>query len=183
MLHALAQYSTSYDYTTTYQPLTDTANTGLAWAIFLPILIIAFAFAIFILVAMWRIFTKAGQPGWKAIIPLYNTYILLKIVGRPGWWLLLFLASVIPFVGAIVTLVVAVIVYNDLAKSFGRDVGYTILLIFLPVVGFPLLAWGSAKYQGPAALHGTPPVAPTPPTPPAAPTAPTPPATPTQPTA
>ena len=74
--------------------------------------------AIFVLaiLPLWVIFTKAGEEGWKAIIPIYNYYVLLKIVGRPGWWLLLYL---IP----LVNIVVLIIVMNDLSKSFGHGGG------------------------------------------------------------
>src|SRR4249919_973303 len=75
----------------------------------------------------WVVFTKAGQPGWPALIPIYSTYILLKVVGRPGWWLVLFL---IPFVN----FVILIIVMNDLSKSFGHGVGFTLGLIFLSII-------------------------------------------------
>jgi len=100
--------------------------------------------AAIILAGMWKIFTKAKQPGWAVIIPIYNTYILLKIIGRPWWWLLLLL---IP----IVNIVLGIMMYHELAKSFGKGVGYTLLLLLLPFIGFPVLGFGSAQYQGPAA--------------------------------
>jgi hypothetical protein len=96
----------------------------------------------FMIVAMWRVFEKAGQPGWTALIPIYNTYILLKIASRPGWWLLLLF---IPFVNFIVSLVV----HYDVAKAFGRGMGYMLLLAFVPIIGWPLLAWGDVKYKKP----------------------------------
>jgi hypothetical protein len=99
------------------------------------------------IVAMWQIFTKAGQPGWAAIVPFYNIYVLLKIVGRPGWWLVMF---IIPIVGLVFLIIIAV----DLAKSFGKDGGFAVLLILLPFIGYPILAFGDARYLGPAALAG-----------------------------
>jgi hypothetical protein len=93
---------------------------------------------------MWKTFVKAGQPGWGAIIPIYNVYLLCKIGGRPGWWVILF---IIPFV----SLIISIIVSNDIAKSFGRGVGTTIGLILLPFVFYPILGFGDAEYQGPAA--------------------------------
>jgi hypothetical protein len=104
--------------------------------------------AIFFIVTFWRIFTKAGQPGWAAIIPIYNYYVILKIVGRPWWWLLLYL---IP----LVNLVILIIVYVDLAKSFGKSGGFAVGLILLAPIFFPILAFGSAAYVGPAAAGGT----------------------------
>ena len=97
--------------------------------------------------ALWRIFTKAGQAGWKAIIPIYNLYVILKIVGRPGWWLLLYL---IP----IVDIVIAIIVLVDLCHSFGKSGVFAIGLLLLPIVFYPILGFGSAQYLGPAAGRG-----------------------------
>jgi uncharacterized protein DUF5684 len=102
------------------------------------------AFMILMIAACWKIFAKAGQPGWAAIIPIYNWYILCKIVGRPGWWVILLL---IPFVNFIVGIILCI----DLAKSFGKGVGFAIGLILLGVIFFPILGFGSAQYQGPAA--------------------------------
>jgi hypothetical protein len=102
------------------------------------------AFMILMIAACWKIFTKAGQPGWAAIIPIYNWYILCKIVGRPGWWVILLL---IPFVNFIIGIILCI----DLAKSFGKGVGFAIGLIVLGVIFFPILGFGSAQYQGPAA--------------------------------
>ncbi len=95
------------------------------------------AFIIFELVAMWRVFEKAGESGWAAIIPIYNTYVLLRIAGRPGWWLLLFLVP-------IVNLVIGVIVLIDVAKRFGRGVGFAMGLLFLGFIFWPILAFGDA---------------------------------------
>lgn len=94
------------------------------------------------LVTMWKIYVKAGRQGWEAIIPIYNAYILLKIVGKPGWWLILYL---IP----IVNLVFLIWTYNMLSKSFGKDEGFTAGLLLLGIIFFPILAFGTAKYLGP----------------------------------
>lgn len=107
--------------------------------------IIALAVAIFMIAALWKIFTKAGQPGWAAIIPIYNLYVELKIAGRPGWWLILF---IIPFVNIIVSLILAI----DLAKSFGKGAGFGVVGLWLfGIIGYPVLGFGSATYRGPAA--------------------------------
>jgi hypothetical protein len=100
--------------------------------------------ALLLIVAMWKVFTKAGQPGWASIIPIYNIYIWCKIVGRPWWWILLML---IPFVNFIVAIILCI----DLAKSFGKGVGFGIGLALLGIIFFPILGFGSAQYQGPAA--------------------------------
>jgi len=101
-------------------------------------------FMILMIAACWKIFTKAGQPGWASIIPIYNWYILCKIVGRSGWWVILLL---IPFINFIIGIILCI----DLAKSFGKGVGFGIGLILLGVIFFPILGFGSAQYQGPAA--------------------------------
>jgi hypothetical protein len=117
-----------------------------------------------VIIAGWQVFTKAGKPGWAVLIPFYNAYVLLKIVGRPGWWLILYF---IPLVNIVIWIIVDV----ELAKSFGKGVGFAIGLIFLPYIFIPILAFGSARYLGPAALGlATTPAAPAPQwTPPAVP--------------
>lgn len=103
------------------------------------------AVMITMIVAMWKLFEKAGQPGWAAIVPFFNFYTTLKVVGRPGWWLALMF---IPIANVVVGILVAV----DLAKAFGRDGGFAALLILLPFVGFPMLAFNAnTVYRGPVA--------------------------------
>ena len=98
-------------------------------------------FAIFVLwyASLWVTFTKAGQPGWAAIIPFYSFYILCKIGGRPGWWLILLLIPV-------VNIVILIIVSTDVAKNFGKGAGFGLGLVFLAFIFYPILAWGSATY-------------------------------------
>jgi Family of unknown function (DUF5684) len=107
-------------------------------------LIISLLIALLMIVAMWKVFTKAGQPGWASIIPIYNLYIWCKIVGRPWWWILLML---IPFVNFIVAIVLCI----DTAKSFGKGAGFGIGLALLAIIFWPILGFGSAQYQGAAA--------------------------------
>jgi len=92
----------------------------------------------------WKMFAKAGQPGWGIIIPIYNLYLMCKIAGRPGWWIIL---MIIP----IVSIIVAIVICNDLSKSFGRGIGTTLGLFFLGFIFVPILGFGSAQYEGPAA--------------------------------
>jgi hypothetical protein len=106
--------------------------------------IIGLVIGVVVLIGMWKVFAKAGQPGWACIVPFYNIYVLCKIVGRPGWWLLLFL---VPFVN----LIIAILLYVGLAKSFGKGAGYGVGLVFLPFIFFPILGFGDATYQGPSA--------------------------------
>lgn len=111
---------------------------------------------VLIIVSNWKIFTKAGQPGWASIIPIYNILILLRIVGRPWWWIFLFF---IPWVN----IVFGIIVAYDLAKRFGKGVGFTVGLILLPIVFYPILAFGKAVYSASPISPATPaPMAPTP---------------------
>jgi len=128
-------------YTTT---ATQTDTTGGLFG-----LVVYVALIVLMVASMWKLFTKAGKPGWAALIPIYNTIVLIEITGRPLWWFVLLL---IPFVN----IVVLVILLNDLSKSFGKGVGTTLLLLFLPFIAFPMLAFGSASYGGPAAANGTP---------------------------
>ena len=104
---------------------------------------IGFFIVVIYIVAKWRIYEKAGQPGWATLIPIYNYYIWLKIIGKPGWWLLLFL---IP----IVNIVIGIMIVHLLSKSFGKDVGFTLGLLFLSIIFYPILGFGDAKYIGPA---------------------------------
>ena len=96
--------------------------------------------AIFLIAAQWKVFTKAGQPGWACIVPFYNIYIMTKIGGKPWWWL--FLVMFIPFVFSIWLV-------NMISKSFGKDEGFTVGLLLLGIIFWPILGFGSAKYLGP----------------------------------
>lgn len=103
-------------------------------------------FAVIGLIAMWKIYTKAGKPGWACLIPIYNIIVLLEIVGRPVWWILLMF---IP----LVNIAFALIVYYELAKSFGEG-GLIFVLMFVCGIGFLMLAFGNYRYVGPAGGSG-----------------------------
>jgi uncharacterized membrane protein YhaH (DUF805 family) len=106
--------------------------------------LIGLAILVFLIAAMWKVFTKAGKAGWLVLIPIVNIYQLLKIAGRPGWWLILFL---IP----LVNLIISILVSMDIAKSFGKGAGFGLGLAFLSPIFYPILGFGSATYKGPAA--------------------------------
>jgi hypothetical protein len=106
--------------------------------------LIVLAIAVLELAAYWMVFQKAGEPGWAAIIPIYNTLVLLKVVGRPAWWFVLFL---IPLVNVVMWFIVSL----DLAKVFGRGTGFGVATFFFPYVTVPMLAFGDAQYQGASA--------------------------------
>jgi len=110
----------------------------------LGLLLFCLVVAAFFIVCSWKIFTKAGQPGWASIIPIYATIVQLRIIGKPWWWLLLFL---IP----LVNIVFGIWATNLVSKSFGKGVGFTLGLIFLGFIFVPLLAFDrSIQYVGPA---------------------------------
>jgi Family of unknown function (DUF5684) len=108
------------------------------------IMVVVVAAALFYLVASWRIYTKAGEPGWAAIVPIVSTFYLLKIVGRPFWWFFVFL---IPFAGT----VFGIVALHDLSRSFGHGGWFTTGLLFLPFIFWPVLAFSGARYVGPTA--------------------------------
>ena len=107
--------------------------------------ILIFQLAIFVLfiVSIWKIFEKANKPGWTCLIPFLNIIVLLRIVGKPWWWLFLLL---IP----IVNIVFIIWMTNLLSKSFGNDEGFTAGLMLIPVIFYPILGLGKSKYIGAA---------------------------------
>lgn len=107
---------------------------------------IAFGFIVFVIIvaAVWRVFQKAGKPGWACLIPVYNIVILLEIVGKPWWWVLIILF--VP-IGNIVLFIWSL---NLLSLSFGKNEGFTVGLYFLPFIFFPILGFSNAEYKGPA---------------------------------
>ena len=112
------------------------------------IIIVSLVIAIIQLAGMWKVFTKAGEKGWKCIIPIYNLVILFRISGLSPWIIFGYLASIIPFVGWIVCLGITIYQCNSLAKSFGKDVGYTIGLVLLPTIFYLILGFGKSEYVG-----------------------------------
>ena len=105
-------------------------------------MLIGLAFIVLMIASIWKVFTKAGQPGWAAIIPIYNVIVLLKIIGKPWCWILGFL---IPLVNFIVMILMAV----GLAKVFGKGIGFAVGLILLGFIFYPILAFGDATYTAP----------------------------------
>jgi hypothetical protein len=103
-------------------------------------LIVYVALTVFLVVTMWKVFEKAGQPGWACLVPFYNTCVWLKIAGKPMWWFFLLLIPVVNFIIAILAVI-------GLANKFGKGGGYAVGLIFLPIIFYPMLAFGDAEYQ------------------------------------
>lgn len=119
----------------------ESVDTGMFAAVGAGVMIVYLAVLLLIVISMWKIFAKAGKPGWAAIIPIYNLIVLLEIINKPVWWIILLL---IPFVN----IIFMIIVTHQLSVSFGQGIGTTLLLLFLPFIGYPMLAFGSAQYVG-----------------------------------
>lgn len=98
------------------------------------------AIVVLMVASLWKVFVKAGEPGWAAIIPIYNIIVLLKIAGKPAWWIILF---IIPIVNFVMVFLVAI----SLAHNFGKSTGFGIGLALLGIVFYPILAFGDARYQ------------------------------------
>ena len=97
-----------------------------------------------LIAGIWAIFVKADERGWAAIIPFYNLWVLLRIVGRPGWW---FILSLIP----VVNIIIWIILMFDLAKSFDKSPWWGLGLVIIPFLFTLILGFGDAQYYGPSA--------------------------------
>jgi hypothetical protein len=130
---ALALFQ-DYDSSTYSSPTFDSTFLLIYLLIMIPVMVI-------VIVGMWKVFTKAGQPGWASIVPIYNMIVLLEIAGKPLWWFVLML---IPFVN----IVIFIIVMIDVAKNFGKGAGFGVGLALLGFIFFPILGFGDARYMG-----------------------------------
>jgi hypothetical protein len=105
------------------------------------LLLLVLAVSLLIIAAYWIIYERAGQAGWKSLIPFYNMYVLMEISGKPGWWMFLL---VVPLVGVVVYLLAML----SLAKKFGRSELFGVGIFILPMIFLPLLAFGGSQYEG-----------------------------------
>jgi hypothetical protein len=105
-------------------------------------LVIGLAFVVLMIASIWKMFVKAGEPGWACIVPIYNLIVSCKIAGKPVWW---FILLFIPFVGIIFAIMLAIAT----AEKFGKGAGFGIGLAFLPFIFYPILGFGDAVYIGP----------------------------------
>jgi hypothetical protein len=122
----------------------DAYNSGFAIGAFLAMFAIpALIVWLISVIGMWKMYEKAGKPGWASIIPIYNVIVWLEIIGKPVWWLVML---IIPCVN----IIFAIWMINLLAKSFGQTEGFTIGLLLLPFIFYPLLGFGNYRYVGPA---------------------------------
>ena len=103
--------------------------------------IVWLAVAVFMIVALWKVYVKAGKPGWGCLIPFYNIWLMFEIAGKPGWWLVFMFIPIINIVVQIVAMI-------GIARNFGRGGWFAAGLIFLPIIFFPILGFGEAVYSG-----------------------------------
>ena len=121
--------------------------------------LLALAIVVFMIIAECKLFTKAGEKWWKALIPAYNSWVQTKIVGLGWWWFPIYIGIAtlmdVPNISAVAGLCVILISFNynyNLAKKFGKSNGFAVLNTFLPIIGLPILAFGSAKYDEKASV-------------------------------
>ncbi len=137
----------SYDYSY-YGSSLDSSSNGI-FSIFAGIGVGAYIFSlaigVLLIVAMWKIFVKAGKPGWASIIPIYNVVVSYQIVGINPWLLLL---ALIPIVNFVAIFVLQIMYCSRLAKAFGKSGAFAVGLFFLNVVFMPILAFSDAEYKG-----------------------------------
>ena len=105
--------------------------------------VVALVVWLFIGYCLGKLFEKAGKPMWAGFVPIYNMVVILQIVGRPIWWIALFLVAFIPFVGAIAALALSAVIWIDCAKSYGKDMVWGLLLTFFGIVMLPIMAFSS----------------------------------------
>ena len=103
--------------------------------------LIGLAVIVLTLIAMWKVFTKAGEPGWAVLVPIYNIIVYLRIAGKPVWWIILFFIPLVNFV-------IAILVAVGFAKAFGKGVGFALGLVLLGPIFIMILGFSDAKFQG-----------------------------------
>ena len=136
------------DYNYSYGYADDSSLIEAFLGVFGVIFLIALAFGILMIVANWKLFQKAGKPGWAAIVPFYNQYVLAEISWGNGWFFLITFATIIPLIGSIATIIFFVMSQIKLAKAFGKDGGFSVGLIFLNPIFLAILAFGKSEYVG-----------------------------------
>jgi hypothetical protein len=140
---------TTFMTTQTYSGTSSTTlSGGEVAAFFLIVGVVVLLVMIPYVVGLWKVLGKAGRPGWGAIVPVYNNWLIIEIVGRPLWWLALLFVPYASFV-------ILVILMVDLAKSFGKSAGFGVGLALLGPVFMPILGFGSATYLGPSVVQPT----------------------------
>lgn len=132
--------------TSSYSTPADSAATAVGAVFGVIFMIIYLVVLVLLIVSLWKLFTKAGKPGWAAIIPIYNSVVMCEIAGRPLWWVvLLFIPLVNIVVGAILGL--------EFVRAYGKDTAFQVLSIFFPYVIYPIMGFSkNTKYVGPKPL-------------------------------
>ena len=152
-----------YDFSTLESTLNSTSDYEKLFAVFAAMFAALIGFIVVLLiiwlivsVSRWKIFKKAGKPGWISFIPNYNSVLELQISGIPGYyWFFTLLFSVlawIPIYGGLLS-GLAFLVYFiwkniKLAKAFGKGTAFGVLMVFFPFIMYPILGFGGAEYQG-----------------------------------
>lgn len=121
----------------------------MSMAVLAPVLLVTLALVVVAIVGLWKVFVKAGKPGWYALIPVFNLWVLCEISGKPGWWALL---AVIPYLGGLIWLVLGLLQSLALAEKFGKSPAFGVVGLWLfGFVGYPMLGFGKDVYNGGAA--------------------------------
>lgn len=145
-MYDISDYARTYDATVTSLDMAELAGImGMMAGLGAVTWIISLAISIFSIVTMWKVYVKAGKPGWACLIPVYNLVVLFQIAGMNPLLILLFL---IPFVNFVAIPVLMIMLYIKLAKAFGKSGGFAVGLLFLNVIFMAILAFSDAEYQG-----------------------------------
>jgi hypothetical protein len=126
-----------------------------SWSVFSgSTMFIALLVVVAVVAALWKIFEKAGEDGWKALVPVYNSWILFEISGKPGWWALVGLVGIIPILGLFAGLaayVLYILAMLELGKAFGKSTAFTVVaLVIFSFIGLLILGFGNDKYTKPS---------------------------------
>lgn len=129
---------------------TTTFNGVIAKILLVSMMMFVLPLIVLQIVAMWKLFEKAGKPGWASIVPVYNIIVLFEIIGYKWYYIFLFLLGWVPIVGQLALALFSIHYNIKLSKAFGKDIGYGIGLAFLPVVFMLIFAFSkNINYVGP----------------------------------
>ncbi|MBH1980596.1 hypothetical protein I8H83_02230 [Candidatus Saccharibacteria bacterium] len=134
------EYNTTYETTTTSMSSGEAAALGGIFLVFGLIAIVALVVAI---VAMWKLFTKAGEPGWKALVPVYNSWVFLRLGDQAGWWALV---ALIPFLNIVAIVFMAIAAYN-ISLKLGKEGWYVVLYVLVPIIWILILAFDKSTWK------------------------------------
>ncbi len=102
--------------------------------------LVQLAIGLVVMAGWWKVFTKAGQPGWAGIVPFYNVYVMLQLTNKPTWWLILLFVPLVNFV-------IIILVMVALAEKFGKSAGFGVGMAILSFIFVPMLGFGDARYN------------------------------------